>query len=565
MQRDQFVKQLHEACPTVKGGVNSLAKKWLAVVLDRLNCGGLRSGFPKVFNDPVWGTIELLPWEVVLLDSPLVQRLRGVRQLGLAHYVYPGAGHDRLEHARGVVEAAERMLGRLARNAKHRRLYGARPDQAIPDLSDDDHYVVRLAALLHDLGHGPFSHAIEPLIEQRYANEFHQFSNAARTAFEGVGTVSVSEAIAALLVLSPAMDSVLNHNEFAFPTAKTDLAMRLVARIIGARSHLTASYLSGVVSEPVDADKLDYMARDGHHAGLSIGLDTDRLLSKIEVITITPENVPPRLSELRERAELSQQRRIYDMGISISGIGAYEQMIVGRVVLYDRLYYHHKVRAADAMAQRLVQVAEKERGKQFTIPEFFLDVSDDTMIEVLGGRLAAAEVTGGKTRANDLAASIRERRIYHRALAFASRFVAGIDGFPDEQTRDSERAALWRQVTHALDAFDAIQKFESEIFETAKRVSAVNPRLSELAMSLCPEHIIVDLPANKARPGGNLLMTRTENDEVGLPNLFFDPERWSNAYEQQKRCGYVFCPREQTSRSSPWPAGSPSSDGFASG
>ena len=92
------------------------------------------------------------------------------------------------------------------------------------------------------------------------------------------------------------------------------------------------------------ADKLDYMARDGHHAGLSVGLDTDRLLSKLEVITITPENVPPRLAELRRRAEESPQRRIYDMGISASGIGAYEQMIVGRVVLYDRLYFHHKVR-----------------------------------------------------------------------------------------------------------------------------------------------------------------------------------------------------------------------------
>ena len=235
-------------------------------------------------------------------------------------------------------------------------------------------------------------------------------------------------------VLSPAMDRVLNHNEFAFPTVKTDLAMRLVARIIGARSHLIASYLSGVVSGPVDADKLDYMARDGHHAGLSVGLDTDRLLSKLEVITITPENVPPRMRELRDRAEGSPQRRIYDMGISISGIGAYEQMIVGRVVLYDRLYYHHKVRAADAMAQRLIQVSEEERGRRFTIPEFFLDVSDDTMIEVLGGRLTAAGISGGKTRANDLAAAIRERRLYHRALAFASRFVAGLEGFPDEET-----------------------------------------------------------------------------------------------------------------------------------
>lgn len=545
MRRDQIVQQLAAECPTIKAGIDSLAEKWLALVRARLDNGEVRGGFPKVFNDPVWGTIELLPWEVVLLDSPLIQRLRGVRQLGLAHYVYPGAGHDRLEHARGVVEATERMLGRLERNAKHRRKFGARPDHAIPALSEDDRYVVRLAALLHDLGHGPFSHAIEPLIEQRYASEFRKLSTVVRSAFEGVGAVSVSEAIAVLLVLSPAMDGALSHNEFAFPSTKTDLAMRLVARIIGARSHLTASYLSGVVSGPVDADKLDYMARDSHHAGLSVGLDTDRLLSKLEVITITPENVPPRLDALRKRAEESPERRIYDMGISISGIGAYEQMIVGRVVLYDRLYYHHKVRAADAMAQRLVQVAEEERGKAFTIPDLFLDVSDDTMIEVLGGRLVTSEGLGGGPRAGELAAAIRERRLYHRALAFASRFIAGLDGFQDEQTRDSERAALWRQVTRNLDTFEAIGKFEREIYDTAQTIASVDADLSSLVSRLRPEHIIVDLPTNKARPGGNLMLTRTENDEVGLPNLFFDPERWSNAYDQQKRCGYVFCPRDQ--------------------
>jgi len=350
MRREELVKAIAGRCPSIKPAVENLAKKWLSSVLKRLDAGDARDGFPKVFNDPVWGTIELLPWEVILLDSPLVQRLRGVRQLGLAHLVYPGAGYDRLEHARGVVEAADRMLQGLARNAKHRKSHGARPDTAIPEVSDDDYYVVRLAALLHDLGHGPFSHAIEPVIEQRFSSEFRGLAGLIRENFAGVGSVSVSEELVTLLVLSQSMDQVLNHPEYNFPTSKTDLALRVVARIVGARSHLAASYLSGIVSGPVDADKLDYMARDSHHAGLPVGLDTQRLISKLEVISITPENVPPRLAELKARAEDDPRRRIYDMGISHTGIGAYEQMIVGRVVLYDRLYYHHKVRAADAMA-----------------------------------------------------------------------------------------------------------------------------------------------------------------------------------------------------------------------
>ena len=350
-----------------------------------------------------------------------------------------------------------------------------------------------------------------------------------------------------MLLLTDAFSEVLNHEEFEFPARKSELAMRLVARIIGSRSHLKATYLSGIVSGPVDADKLDYMARDGHHAGLYIGLDTERLISKLEVISITPENVPPRLSDVRKRAEDSPNRRTYDMGISLSGIGAYEQLIAGRVVLYDRIYYHHKVRVAEAMAQRLVKVAEEERGSPFNLEELFLDVSDDTMVEMLGGRLTAEDFKGGGSRARALATRISQRQLYHRALAFASRFIGGLEGFQQDETRDAERAAIWRGVTKSLQTFDQLQALEKEIYELAQKIGEICPDLREQAGALRPEHIIVDLPLNKAAPGGNLLLTRTQDDQIGLPNLFFDPERWSNAYEQQKRCGYVFCPREMIS------------------
>lgn len=545
MRRDQLAGELRKACPQLKSNLDALSERWLSAVQQKLDDGAYRGLFPKLFNDPVWGTIEVLPWEIILMDSLLLQRLRGVRQLGFAHHVFPGAIHDRLEHTRGVLEAADRMLARLERNAEHRKQYGAVPDTAIPETTREDYYTVRLAALLHDIGHGPFSHAIEPIIEQRYGVELKAAADTLRKAFEGVGSISASEIIACLVILSGAFDHLLNHPDFNFPTSKQDLAVRLIARILGSRSQLQASYLSGIVSGPIDADKLDYMARDSHHAGLNVGLDTDRLISKLEVILITPDNLPPRLSDLRDRAANAQGQRVYDMGISLSGIGAYEQLISSRVVLYDRVYYHHKVRAAEAMAQRLVQVAEEERGRSFSIEELFLDVSDDTMIEVLGGRLSCDEVEGGKTRARELASRISQRRLYHRALAFASRFIEGMEGFQEEETRDSERAAIWSRVTKGLDNMEKVQELEREIYTLACEIAEqVDGELSESGTTLRPEQIIVDLPFNKTAPTGNHLLTRTHDDQIGLPNLFFDPERWSNAYEQQKRCGYVFCPRE---------------------
>jgi HD superfamily phosphohydrolase len=497
--------------------------------------------YPKVINDPVWGTIELFPWEIVLLDSPLMQRLRGVRQLGLAHFVYPSACHDRLEHARGVVEAADRMLQRLHRNAQHRRTFGH--DMGVPSVQDEDRYIIRLAALLHDSGHGPFSHAIEPLIEQRYRKEFKALQRVAAEDFSGVGEVSVSEAIAVLMVLSPSFGAVLNHNGFSLPY-KTNAAVRIAARIVGSRTQIHSTFLSGIVSGPIDADKLDYMARDAHHAGLPLKLDTDRLISKLEILVLTEANCPPKETALLDRIRTVEGKRVYQMGISISGIAAYEQMIAARLLLYDKVYFHQKVRCADAMAQRLVKVAEIERGKQFTVTDFFGGFSDDTMIWLLGGQLKGKDFRGGKKRAQKLAERISNRTLYHRAVAVASRFIGGFDHFNDPTLATSERAALWSNFTRELSSFDAVYSFEEEIFNTAKEIGAVVVELKDMAELLQRDDLIVDMPPNKSRLGSHLLFTHTEDDRVGLPNLYFNPERWSEAYELQKRSAYVFCTKE---------------------
>ena len=138
------------------------------------------------------------------------------------------------------------------------------------------------------------------------------------------------------------------------------------------------------------------MARDSYHAGLPVALDTNRLINKLEVVAITPENVTN--PTLRDRAAGTPGRRYYDIGISVAGLGAYEQMIVGRVILYDRLYYHHKVRAAEAMVRKLIEVAEQERGRQFALEELFFNLEDDGMIDLFAGRLRADAFEGGKER-----------------------------------------------------------------------------------------------------------------------------------------------------------------------
>ena len=140
--------------------------------------------------------------------------------------------------------------------------------------------------------------------------EFDSARDVLRKAFAGVTAIAPGEVVAALLVLSNPLKNVFEHPNFGATSRAAELPGSICSRILGSRSHLDAGYLSGVISGPLDAaDKLDYMARDSHHAGLPIGLDLHRLISKLEVVTVTPETTSN--PEMRERAQAARNQRYH--------------------------------------------------------------------------------------------------------------------------------------------------------------------------------------------------------------------------------------------------------------
>ena len=388
----------------------------------------------------------------------------------------------------------------------------------------------------------PFSHATEQLIEERYKQEFVSVVSVLRDVFEGVTVIALGEAIATLVVLSEGMDRVLTHPKMAADTGSNRLPVAVAARILGSRSCLTAGYLSGIISGPVDADKLDYVARDCHHSGLPLGIDLTRLISKLEVVVVTPDNAPNQ--ELRDRAEKSPEKRFYDIGISQTGLGSYEQLIIARVLLYDRLYYHHKVRAAEAMLQSLIRVAEEERKTQYSIRDLFAGISDDLLVGAIGGELKSEALEGGAERSGFICRAIQERRIHYRAYAFAARFIGGTGGLPEKDQQDT-RALLWRKLIRELTTGSGCRTMARKIHAKAVRLSGVIPDLADHSANLQEDEILVDLPVNRVVVRGGDILTRTDRGHIGTPNLFFDPERWSEAYEHQKQCGFVFTPRQR--------------------
>lgn len=175
-------------------------------------------------RDPVHNFISLRDREQKLVGSRALQRLRGISQLALASLVYPGAVHTRFDHSLGVLHVAAQMTAAL-------------------NLNQDETELVRLAALLHDIGHGPFSHVSEYALE-RYADRSKLGS--------GQKKEKIHELVTALLIQN---DTEIIH---AVGRAKCEEVVRLLSTGHG------DTILKQVVSGPLDADKQDYLLRDSY-------------------------------------------------------------------------------------------------------------------------------------------------------------------------------------------------------------------------------------------------------------------------------------------------------------
>jgi hypothetical protein len=138
---------------------------------------------------------------------------------------------------------------------------------------------------------------------------------------------------------------------------------------------------------------------------------------------------------------------------------------------------------------------------------------------------------------------ILNRAIYHRAFAFAARFLGGLDGLPEQEQKDT-RAILWNRILELLTTEEECRRLANEIFDKAVTAAALVPELNCTLPGLSADRILIDLPINKAVVRGGDILTCDQRGIVSTPNLYFDPEKWSQAYEQQKQVGFVFTPRK---------------------
>ena len=258
-------------------------------------------------RDPIYGFIELNDWEREIINHPVFQRLRRIRQLGLTDMVYPGAMHTRFEHSLGVMHVATRMFDEIV---KRRKEFLESELSFTEGGLEKDKVLVRISCLLHDVGHAPFSHAAEGLmITDAASGKSYKHEN-------------YSAAAVAHLMQDVIEKHPLNQNY--------GIKAQDIADFLNGRSKLRRSLLwRDLLSSQLDADRADYLLRDSHHIGVAYGkYDLNRLLVTMTV-AIDPETDSPKLA------------------VEEGGIHAAEALIVARYMMFTQVYFQHTRRAYD--------------------------------------------------------------------------------------------------------------------------------------------------------------------------------------------------------------------------
>ncbi|WP_183568958.1 phosphoribosyltransferase-like protein [Methylorubrum rhodinum] len=312
----------------------------------------------KEINDSLWGTISLSPLEVAIIDSPLIQRLRSIRQLGVVHWVYPGATHTRFDHTLGVLHQVQNLASAVNTLASQR----GKPDPI------KSHHVrlLRLCALLHDVGHAAFSHVSEKAIQSLPAvnplaaefSRIHRIGTSAERQAERadkVETKQLSEIFAFYIVKSKAMTRFLEllrgrtGEVYSFTSHKNekieDVVDLIGKAIIGVKIDDRLPLLHQFISGPFDADKLDYFVRDAHQAGTPSVLDISRLVQKISFRELDASELPDDIAG--HVAKIEDKYCLF--GMRWSGVPVLDELHLARVLLYAKIYRHTKVIAIEQM------------------------------------------------------------------------------------------------------------------------------------------------------------------------------------------------------------------------
>ena len=262
--------------------------------------------------DPIHDFIRVYDHELSIIDNPIFQRLRRIRQLSGAHLTYPAAQHTRFEHSLGVMHIASQ-----AGHALH--------EKGI--LKSDDIEILRLSGLLHDIGHGPFSHLFEEIIQEK------------KISHEDFGK------------------EIILKSEIGDSLSKNGFDKKLVTKVAFGDSKF--QYMNEIVSGALSADMMDYLLRDGYFTGAEHAkIDHKRITQSLDV----------------HKKKLALER---------SALYSFESMMHSRYQMFKAVYFHKTVRSAEVMLLEALRLSDDEFGfTNFNVNEF-VNLTDEYVLSTL--------------------------------------------------------------------------------------------------------------------------------------------------------------------------------------
>ncbi len=338
----------------------------------------------KTIQDTVHGSVKFSGPFLELIDCPEMQRLRGVKQLGLTNLVFPGANHTRLEHSIGAYHVAEKMAQQLG-------------------LDEDEMKVVKAAALLHDVGHAPFSHTVEFIIENDYGKDHMDIT---QELIKGDRRIENRE--------RPPIPKILEKHGID-PEEVADLIKEKPNHVKltdfnvheGQGYFSEEKYMYQMIHGSLDVDQLDYLLRDSHYTGAAHGvIDIERLIQTVEIHN-------------------------GDLVISKGGISAVEGMLVARGLMYSSVYFHKTARIAELMLAKAVDGLE-------SLPDGLFHMDDREFMTFL-------EDQGGFQE--EIVERLKYRDLYKRCLSLDEEEISNCEGIEiDEIGKLSEIRKLEKRI-----------------------------------------------------------------------------------------------------------------------
>ncbi|WP_180356119.1 HD domain-containing protein [Aliirhizobium smilacinae] len=489
----------------------------------------------KVVKDGIWGMIEIDAASLRLLDCPIVQRLRGIHQLGFSYLTYPSAEHSRFAHSLGMFGVVSRFLNEI----RKRDISGSSPGDPYSDWMPtvEQKAIAEHAAILHDIGHMPFSHVTEQILHA-HATEFFcgpiSVDDFLIDAEDLVGKSKLAELISIAIVLTARFGRF--YENYISPQKNSLNPLRIAALIAGKAAEPELNGLANLISgASIDADKIDYINRDAAACGIAVGVDVSRLFLRSRFLSVKPKE----LQRLRSQPTTPSDEEVIFV-VNTSGLDSIEEIGQARSTLYHRVYLHQTTRNAERVLGKALQSYDVT-SQDFT-NALNLWTSDDF-------GLLKAVANSQNEGASHLAKRLRGRQLPKRANAFGRRFVSlntpVKDIFPSMD--DRSRRVLSKQIVGtSLEQLRSNTLVGKRQLDFEEKIASEAVRLSELLRSRGYNEYPEGRPLVSVLPMPNIEENREDcivldGDQLNLTSFSSVSDEQMEAADIMKSTGYVLC------------------------